>query len=142
MSCSTKVTDAEILALLFVIAPQFQTTDPVKLAGYATLIASLRCMINEAALGCCAVLAFANLLAHYLTLQTNPNLGVTTNLSEGQLSIGLANTVGGNFFGSTAYGQAYWQIVSKYKSAPYISNSRSSWNGPACCGGGYGFGFY
>lgn len=135
MACGNTVSNAEILALLFIIAPQFQTTDPVKLAGYAALIAALSCMINTGALGCCATLAYANLLAHYLTLQTNPTLGVASNISEGQLSIGLATTVNGNFFGSTAYGQAYLQIIGKFKSAPYITNSRR-WNyGPQCCGG-------
>jgi len=141
MACDNTITDAEILALLFVIAPQFQTTDPVKLAGYTTLIEALRCMINTSRLGCCAVLAFANLLAHYLTLQSNPILGVSNSISEGQLSISMANTVNGNFFGSTAYGQAYLQLIGKFKSAPYITNSRFYNYGPSCCGGGFGYGF-
>lgn len=135
MSCASTVTNAEILALLFVIAPQFATTDPVKLAGYATLIDALRCMINERALGCCAVLAFANLLAHFLTLQSNPSIGITTSLSEGQLSIGLGSTVAnGSFFYSTPYGQAYMNLVNRFKLVGYISNSRGGWYGPSCCG--------
>lgn len=140
MSCAgSKVTNEEILALLFVIAPQFATTDPVKLAGYNALIDALRCLINESLLGCCAVLAFANLLAHYLTMQGNAWIGVATSLSEGQLSISVANTVNGNFWGSTPYGQAYWQLISNVKIGAYVTNSRRGWIGPACCGGG-GFG--
>lgn len=141
MSCAgSTITNAEILALLFAIAPQFATTDPVKLAGYNLLIDALRCMINEKLLGCCAVLAFANLLAHYLTLQINPSLGVAANLHEGQLSIGLVTGANGNFFVSTPYGQAYLQLIGNFKIGAYITNSRGGWYGPTCCGGG-GFGF-
>lgn len=141
MACDNTITDAEILALLFVIAPQFQTTDPVKLASYATLIEALRCMINTRLLGCCAVLAFANLLAHYLTLQGNSIMGVSNSISEGQLSISMANTVNGNFFGSSPYGQSYWQLIKNVRIGPYVTNSRRSFYGPSCCGYGYGFGF-
>lgn len=140
MSCAgSTVTNAEILALLFVIATQFATTDPTKLAGYNALIDALRCMINEQALGCCAVLAFANLLAHYLTLQNNGYLGITSSISEGQLSISLANTVGdNNFWGGSPYGQAYYQLIGQYRVGAYVTNSRRGWIGPSCCGGGYG----
>lgn len=143
MSCEgSTITNEQILALLFVIAPQFATTDPVKLAGYNALIDALRCMINEKLLGCCAILAYANLLAHYLTLQLNPILGTSKSISEGQLSISMANTVNGNFFGSTPYGQAYLQIIGKYSIGAYVTNSRRLWYGPSCCGGGgYGYGF-
>ena len=140
MSCAgSKITNQAILALLFVIAQQFATTDPVKLAGYNALIDALRCLINESLLRCCAVLAFANLLAHYLTMQGNAWIGVANSLSEGQLSISVANTVNGNFWGSTPYGQAYWQLISNVKIGAYVTNSRRGWIGPTCCGGG-GFG--
>lgn len=142
MSCAgSTITNDQILALLFVIAPQFATDDPVKLAGYNALIDALRCMINENLLGCCALLAYANLLAHYLTLQLNPILGTSNSISEGQLSISMANTVNGNFFGSTPYGQAYLQIIGKYSVGAYVTNSRRAWYGPSCCSGGYGYGF-
>lgn len=142
MSCNGTLTNQEILNLLFAIAPQFATTDPVKLATYNTLIDALRCMINVTLLGCCAALAFANLLAHYLTLQLNPLVGITSNLTEGQLSIGLGSTVAnGNFFFSTPYGQAYWQIVSKFKVGGFVTNAPryglglGGFYGPSCCGG-------
>lgn len=142
MSCNGTLTEAEILELLFAIAPQFVTTDPVKLATYTTLIEALRCMINVRLLGCCAALAFANLLAHYLSIQLNPLVGITSNLTEGQLSIGLGNTVAsGNFFFSTPYGQAYWQIISKFKVGGFVTNAPrfgfafGGFYGPSCCGG-------
>lgn len=135
MAGPDNISNDQILALLFVIAPQFKTDDPVILAGYITLIDALRCMINVNVLGCCAALAFANLLAHYLTLQQNPLIGVSSSLSEGQLSIGLATTVNGNFFGSTAYGQAYLQLIGKYRIGVYVTNSRRFNHGPPCCGG-------
>lgn len=136
MSCSgSKVTNQQVLSLLFVIAPQFATTDPVKLEGYNKLIDALRCMINEKALGCCTILAFANLLAHYLTMQGNGYLGVANSISEGQLSISLANTSNGNFWGSTPYGQAYYQLIGQYRVGAYVTNSKRGWIGPTCCGG-------
>lgn len=140
MSCSgNTVTNAEILALLFVIAPQFATTDPTKLAGYNALIDALRCMVNISLLGCCAPLAFANLLAHYLTMQGNGYFGVANSITEGQLSISLANTVNGNFYGASPYGQAYLQLIGNVKIGAYVTNSRGGWFGPVCCNGG-GFG--
>jgi hypothetical protein len=143
MSCAgSLITNDQILALLFAIAPQFATTDPVKLAGYNALIDALRCMVNEKLLGCCAVLAFANLLAHYLTMQANGYLGITSSISEGQLSISLANTANGNFYGSSPYGQAYWQIIGNFKIGAYVTNSRGGWFGPTCCGSpGFGLRF-
>lgn len=135
--CGT-ISNQAILDLLFVIAPQFATTDPTKLAGYNALIDALECMINCRLLGCCATLAFANLLAHYLTMQLNPYLGVSTSISEGQLSLGFTSTVDGNFFGSSPYGQAYLNILAKFRIGALVTNVGPSWNGPACCGG-YGF---
>lgn len=135
MAGPDNISNDQILALLFVIAPQFKTDDPVILAGYNALIDALRCMVNDRLLGCCAALAFANLLAHYLTLQTNPSLGISSSLTEGQLSIGLATTVGQNFFFSTPYGQAYWQLISKFRVGVYVTNSRRFYYGPPCCGG-------
>lgn len=136
MSCASSVTNAEILALLFVIAPQFVTTDPIKLAAYNALIDALRCEVNERFLGCCAALAMANLLAHYLTMSTNSGLGVQTSISEGQLSIGLASTVNASFYASSPYGQAYLQLIGKFKIGAYVTNTRRNlgWYGPQCCG--------
>lgn len=133
-SCGT-ISNAEILALLFAIAPQFATDDPVKLANYNALIDALRCMVNEKLLGCCAALAFANLLAHYLVMQGNPYLGIGTNISEGQLSLGLAATVNGNAFASTPYGQQYLNILAKFRVGALVTNVGPRWHGPSCCFG-------
>lgn len=130
--CPSAISNASILALLFLIAPQFKTTDPIILAEYAILIDALRCMINEKALGCCATLAFANLLAHYLTISKNPTTGIATSLSEGQLSIGLASTVSsGDFYLSTSYGQAYKSFIRSFRLGAYVTNTR---NKGYCCG--------
>lgn len=138
--CTTTIPNASVLALLFLIAPQFKTTDPIILAGYNVLIDSLRCMINEKALGCCATLAFANLLAHYLTISVNPLTGISTSLSEGQLSIGLASTVSnGDFFASTAYGQAYNSFIKSYRIGAYVTNTRNKGFGYCCGSNGVGW---
>lgn len=125
-------TNAEIIAMLFIIAPQFATDDPDILAGYNALLDALRCQVNARVLGCCALLALANLLAHYLTLQKNPTLGTANSISEGQLSISMANTVNGNFYGSSPYGQAYLNLIGKYRVGVYVTSSGRHQYGPPC----------
>lgn len=132
MSCDPTVTNAEVLALLFAIAPQLATTDPVKLAQYNVILDSIRCLVNEKALGCCAALALANLLAHFIVMSNNPSLGITTSLTEGQLSIGLANTVGGSAYSATIYGQTYQMLIGKYKVGALVINGGGGWYGPPC----------
>lgn len=142
MACVSTITNEEVLALLFIIAPQLETTDPVKLASYNALLDALRCEVNDRFLGCCATLALANLLAHYLSVSLNPGLGIQTSISEGQLSIGLASSLNSGFFSSSPYGQAYLSLIGKFKIGAMVTNSgRGYWYGPQCCGGGYGFGF-
>lgn len=139
--CPHLIKTADILRILFEIAPQFITDDPVILARYTSLIESLRCMINERAFGCCGALAFANLLAHYLMMQLNPSMGITNSLSEGQLSISYASTVNSNFYMSSPYGQAYMQLLKNTVNTPLATGSGGRWNGPACCGN-YRYGFW
>lgn len=134
MSNCDHINDQDILNLLFIIAPQFQTTDPQKLLAYSTLLISLKCIVNCRLLGCCSTIILANMLAHYLILQNNPYMGIGTNISEGQLSIGLSSTVNGNFYESTPYGQAYLALIKNFRSTPYVSNSSlRGWHGPQCC---------
>lgn len=130
--CSTIPTNQEIIDLLFIIAPQFKTTDPVILAGYNILIDALRCQLNFSALGCCYVLAFANLLAHQLTITKFPLLGTSNSISEGQLSISSSFTVNGVSYNSTAYGQAYQTIISRYRIGAYVPSNRLGIYGPPC----------
>ena len=47
MSISDPIPSQTIIDTLFVIAPQFYTTDPTKLANYNTMIGLLRCQVNE-----------------------------------------------------------------------------------------------
>lgn len=135
MAGQNSFTNAEVLALLFVIAPQFKTTDPDTLAGYNALIDALRCEINASVLGCCSLLAMVYLLAHMLTIQTNPYVGISNSISEGQLSLSLGTNINGNAFASTPYGQQFWYLIGKYKVGAYVTGSRRTWYGPACgCG--------
>jgi hypothetical protein len=125
-------TNDQILELLFIIAPQFKTDDTIILESYYTLIEALECFINPNVLACCAVMAYANLLAHFLTLQKNPVLGISSSLSEGQLSIYTATTTGMNFLSATPYGQAYQQIIGKFRVGAYVTNSGRFFRGPEC----------
>lgn len=127
------ITNQMILDLLFIIAPQFYTVDPVKLAQYNALIDALRCMVNVDLLGCCALLAFANLLAHYLTMSLNPYMGISNSISEGQLSLGLANTLNSGFLSGSPYGQAYQQLIGNFKVGGFNTYPyKRFWMGPPC----------
>lgn len=132
MCTSNLPTDDEIIALLFLIAPQFKTDDPEKIAGYKALLAALRCQVNFAILGCCYVLALANLLAHTLTLQGNPLIGTSNSISEGQLSISSSFNINAIGYNSTSYGQAFDSLISKYKIGAYVASSRRRFYGPIC----------
>lgn len=138
MCVQSVITNEQVIAMLFIIAPQFESDDPIVIARYNALLDALRCMINLKVLGCCGLLALANLLAHYLVMQNNPYLGIANSISEGQLSISATYNNNGNFYLTSPYGQAYWNLISRYRLGAYVTNSRRRWYGPACCGGGYG----
>lgn len=135
MSTTDPIQNQAILDALFAIAPQFATTDPTKLANYNTLIGLLRCQVNENVLSCCGVLAYVYLLAHWLQLQTNPQLGVTSNLSEGDLSIGFAVTANSSILDSTSYGKMYKDLIKRTVIGTTVTNlppNFAVWN--ATCG--------
>ena len=129
MSCSTpKPSNQQILDALFCLAPSFKTTDPDTLACYNMIIDMLWCQINWEAVSCCGIMIFVYLLAHTLTLRLNPLTGVATNLSEGDLSIGLAVSATSGILESTSYGKAYQDLL-KRKIAPFtISNLPPGFN--------------
>lgn len=126
------VTNDQILQLLFIIAPQFVTTDPVKLAAYNLLIDSLRCQVNTGVLGCCSVLIYANLLAHYLTLQNSQYLGIATSISEGSLSIGFSGGGNRSFYNTSPYGLAYLSLTGNYRVGLYVTGNSRWQYGPPC----------
>src|SRR5690606_40763763 len=75
------------------------------------LIALIRCQVNEKILSCCGVLAFAYLLAHMLTMRNNPNLGIASSLSEGELSISMAVSTDSQFLNQI--GRAHVELQSR-----------------------------
>lgn len=116
------ISNQQILDNLFCIVPQFATTDPEKLACYNNIINLLRCQVNEKVLKCCGILAYVYLLAHMLSLQANPNIGIASNLSEGDLSIGLAVSPTAGFLQGTAYGKAYQDLIRRTVLGVFTSN--------------------
>lgn len=143
----SSISNSEIIAMLFAIAPQFATTDPVKLANYNLILDGvIRPQVNESILACNALLAYVYLLAHMLTLQTNPNLGVNSSLSEGDLSIGIAVTADSSILNSTPYGRSYKDLVKRTVVGTTVTNlpvalggvSQYVPNGGCGCGPGYG----
>ena len=137
---SEEFTNQQIIDALFLIAPQFISTDPVVLARYNALINLLRCMISTTAFKCCGLLAFANLLAHYLTINLIPFAGTAASMSEGDLSISFAtNTNATDFFGRTIYGQAFLQMVGGLRLGPFVASGYARYPGVLAMGwGGYG----
>ena len=115
-------TDQEILTALYAIAPQFANPDEATLLVYEQLISYIRCEVDTAVISCCAVLAFAYLLAHLLTIRTDPLTGVKNSLSEGELSIGLAIQANGSILDSTTYGKLYKDLIRRKVFAPFVTN--------------------
>lgn len=142
--------NSAILDVLFLIAPQFITADPVLLAQYNGIINLVRNMVNVQFLSCNAALAFAFLVAHYLTLTTNPNLGVYSNMTEGQLSLGINVAQDMNALNMTPYGRSYIELVNRTTVGSTVTNLPPALGGVAtpilgvgCCGPyglGYGYG--
>ena len=135
-----------ILDTLFLLAPQFYSTDPLILGQYNSMIALLRCQVNEVILNCNAVMAYAFLLAHYLTLALQPTMGVASNLHEGQLQIGYNVNPEIDFLNLTPYGRAYKDLVKRTVVGSTVTNlpiilggvQPSFPVGQGCCNGGYG----
>lgn len=139
--------NSAILAVLFLIAPQFITTDPDKLAQYNSIIDLVRNQVNVRFLSCNAQLAFALLVAHYLTLAANPTLGVYSNMTEGQLSLGFNIAQDSNALNLTPYGRSYLELVNRTTVGTTVTNLPIGLGGVAnpqlssgCCGGAYGYG--
>ena len=146
-----KINSADILAALFLIAPQFYTTDPVKLAAYQSLITLVSCQVNQCLLGCNSALAFAFLLAHYLTIAAQPNgpnVGVYSDMSEGELKLGFNVDANMSALNTTVYGRSYLDLVKRTVVGSTVSNLPVAFGGvvngvPICCGGqGYGYGVW
>src|SRR5271156_5416299 len=102
-----------VISALFIYAPQFYTTDSTILANYAALYNLITCQVNFQLLSCCGVSVFAFLMAHYLTLAANPNLGINTNIAEGDLSLGYNVNPEMEALLLTPYGRSYLDLVKR-----------------------------
>ncbi len=138
MAQPNDVSNSEVISLLFIIAPQFETDDPAKLASYNALLDQLRCFYNPRVWCCGAALGLANLLAHYLSLANNPNLGIVANMSEGDLSIGYATSATEDFFNLTAYGKAFAMMRGQIRAGPLVATGCSRVPGTLAWGAFYG----
>lgn len=130
MSCipPPKPSNAEIIAMLFRIAPQFKTTDTATLADYNALIDVLWCEVNWPVVACCGILVIVYLLAHTIQMTLNPSTGVTSNLAEGDLSIGFAIAAGGDILDATSYGKAYRDLIKRKVIGVTVSNLPPGFN--------------
>lgn len=108
-----KPTNQQVIDALFCLAPQFKTTDTETLACYNSIIDMLWCEVNWSVVSCCGLMLIAYLLAHTLTIRNTPGTGVTSNLTEGQLSIGYAVAAGGDILDATSYGKAYKDLIKR-----------------------------
>lgn len=113
------VTNDQILATLYAVAPQFITADGPTLARYATLISILQSQVNQYILGNNSALAFAYLLAHMLS--TTPITGVADALAEGELNIKYALSPESSILSGTSYGRAYIDLCKRTIFAPTVT---------------------
>ena len=128
-----------VLDALFLLAPQFYTTDETTLARYYRLIELIKCQVNAQVLSCCGVMAYALLLAHYLTLAANANLGMASNMAEGQLSIGFNVASNMNALDMTPYGRSWRDLIRRTVVGSTVTNLPVSLGGviqnaPVGCG--------
>lgn len=135
-----------VIAALFVYAPQFFTEDPTRLAYLEQLYNLVKCQVNAKLLSCCGVSVFAFLMAHYLTLAANPNYGVLSNISEGDLSLGYNVSPDMTALELTPYGRSYLDLVKRTVVGSTVTNLPivlGGIRGPpvGCCGGGWGYGY-
>lgn len=137
-----------VISALFLYAPQFYTTDQAKLTYYEEVYNLVKCQVNAQLLSCCGVSVFAFLMAHYLTLATNPNLGVLSNIAEGDLSLGYNVASDMNALEMTPYGRSYLDLVKRTVIGSTVTNLPLVLGGVTndvplgqCCGGGWGWGF-
>ena len=137
-----------VISALFVYAPQFYTEDTDRLAYLNTLYTLVSCQVNAQFLSCCGVSVFAFLMAHYLTLAANPNIGVLNNISEGDLALGYNVASDMQALELTPYGRSYLDLVRRTTIGSTVTNLPVILGGviqnmpvtSGCCGG-YG-GYY
>ena len=143
----SSISTSSVIDAMFLIAPQFYTDDPTILASYEALAGLVSCQINPQILACCGTLVFAFLLAHYLTLQVNPTLGMVANLHEGDLSVGFNVNPDINALNLTPYGRSYMDLVKRTVVGSTVTNLPLMLGGVAQfiptwgCGCDYGYGF-
>lgn len=138
-----------VIPLLFVYAPQFYTTDSERLAYLDTLYTALLCQVNAQFLSCCGPSVFAFLMAHYLTIAANPNIGMLSNIAEGDLSLGYNVASDMTALEMTPYGRSYLDLIKRTTVGSTVTNLPVVLGGviqnmpvtAGCCGGGgWGFG--
>lgn len=138
MAKNHNVTNAEVLEILFAIAPQFVTDDPAKLNTYIILLDQLRCFYNPRVWCCSGALGLANLLAHYLSLAANPALGQVASMSEGDLSISYATASNEDFLNLSAYGKAFKMMRGQIRAGPLVATGSCRIPGTIAWGAFYG----
>lgn len=117
------ISNSLIIETLFIIAPQFVTTNPTTLANYNFILDNvIRPQVNAAYFGCNALMAYVFLLAAYLSLSANPNLGTTSNMTEGDLSIGFNVSPTSDFLSLTPWGRAYQDLVRRMGFGATVTN--------------------
>lgn len=137
-----------VISALFIYAPQFYTTDTDRIAYLNSLYTLISCQVNFQFLSCCGPSVFAFLMAHYLTLAANPNLGILSNIAEGDLSLGYNVASDMNALELTPYGRSYLDLVKRTTLGSTVSNLPVLLGGiiqnmpvTAGCGNGFGWGY-
>lgn len=124
--CQTPSND-KILSLLYCIAPQFANPTQEQLDCYNELLDLVKLKIDKRIMCCHLKEAYVYLLAHMLTMKDNPNLGTTSSMSEGSLSVSFLSG-GSDILSCTSYGRSYKDLLKKTIFAPFTTGSPATFN--------------
>lgn len=116
------ISPSQVLDTLFLIAPQFETTDPTQLDRYNKMISLVGCMVSDTVLSCCGAMAYALLVAHYLTMAQNTSAGTTNSMSEGDLSIQYNVSPDVSALNLTSFGRSYLDLIKRTVIGATVSN--------------------
>jgi hypothetical protein len=126
----SQVTD--IRDVLFILAPEFETVDSTELNRIDTIIGLAQKRVNSRIFGEKYNEGVAWLTAHMLKRTAIATSGLTGNvikekLADQEITYSDTSKIAGipNFYGSTIYGQEFWNLLKTLQATPFLWGSNS-----------------
>jgi hypothetical protein len=126
----SQVTD--IREVLFILAPEFETADSTELNRIDTIIGLAQKKVNARIFGEKYNEGVAWLTAHMLKRSALATSGLTGNvvkekLADQEITYSDTSKITGipNFYGSTIYGQEFWNLLKTLQATPFLWGSNS-----------------